>query len=69
MPDCVESPATRPATADRASVTTLAHGIEYCGRGDFPNILYVDAVGLWYGEKLWRHPWSSDQGKPPSIDL
>ena len=33
-------------------IVALRHGIGFCGKRDFPNMLYVDAVGLWHGQKL-----------------
>jgi hypothetical protein len=33
-------------------IVSLSHGIEFCGKGDFPNTLYVDAVEVWHGQKV-----------------
>ena len=33
-------------------IVALNHGIEFCEKGDTPNTLYVDAVGIWHGERI-----------------
>ena len=33
-------------------VVELNRGIEFCRKGDFPNTLYVDSVGLWHGQRV-----------------